>query len=368
MTTALAPAPAPAPADVEPELPREVQRTVRGRSFDDKMTLAFAACSSLALTWIAFHYVLLFGGLVGFTITWYLSVLAAYAALTAISHPRPIVVDRVASTLVSGAAAVLAAVLASAIIFVTVRGWSAVHHTNFVTKDMGGVRPTAPLTQGGIAHAIVGSLIELAIAISVTLPLGIGAAVFMTEVGGRLGRIVRGVVEAMTALPSIVAGLFIFTVLIVELHFQRSGFAAAMALAVMGLPIQARATDVVLRVVPGGLREASLALGASRWQTVWRVILPTARPGLATALILATARMVGETSPVLLTSGASTFFNKNPVNNPMNSLPLFIFESVRSGEPGAIVRGFGAGIVLLLIVLMLFVLARRTARHKGFSK
>jgi phosphate transport system permease protein len=358
----------PVRAEVRPDLPPEVRRIIRGRSFDDKMALAFAAFSSLALTWIAFHYVLLFGGLVGFTICWYLTFLVAYAGLTAIAHPRPIVVDRVASTLVSGAAAVLAAVLASAIVFVAVRGWGAVHHANFVTHDMGGVRPTAPLSQGGISHAIVGSLIELAIAIAVTLPLGIGAAIFMTEVGGRLGRIVRGVVEAMTALPSIVAGLFVFTLLIVELHFQRSGFAAAMALSVMGLPIQARATDVVLRVVPGGLREASLALGASRWQTVWRVILPTARPGLATALILATARMVGETSPVLLTSGASTFFNKNPVNNPMNSLPLFIFESVRSGEPVNIARGFGAGIILLLIVLALFVLARRTARHRGFGK
>ena len=106
----------------------------------------------------------------------------------------------------------------------------------------------------------------------------------------------------MTALPSIVAGLFVYTVLIVALGFPRSGFAAAMALSVMMLPIIARAADVVLRVVPGGLREASLALGASRWRTVWHVVLPTARPGLATALILGVARGVGETSPVLLTS------------------------------------------------------------------
>ena len=119
----------------------------------------------------------------------------------------------------------------------------------------------------------------------------------MTEVGGRFARVVRTVVEAMTALPSIVAGLFIYTVLILGLGFPRSGFAAAMALSVMMLPIIARASDVVLRVVPGGLREASLALGASRWRTVWHVVLPTARPGLATALILGVARGIGETSP-----------------------------------------------------------------------
>ena len=115
-------------------------------------------------------------------------------------------------------------------------------------------------------------------------------------------RFVRTIVEAMTALPSIVAGLFVYTVLIVALGFPRSGFAAAMALSVMMLPIIARASDVVLRVVPGGLREASLALGASRWRTVWHVVLPTARPGLATAVILGLARGIGETAPVLIVS------------------------------------------------------------------
>ncbi len=107
----------------------------------------------------------------------------------------------------------------------------------------------------------------------------------------------------MTALPSIVAGLFIYSTLRVQLGFPASGFAAALALSVMGLPIMARASDVVLRVVPGGLREASHALGAGKWQTVWRVVLPTARQGLATALILGVARMVGETSPLLLDVG-----------------------------------------------------------------
>jgi phosphate transport system permease protein len=203
-------------------------------------------------------------------------------------------------------------------------------HLNFITKDMGGVGPQDPLNHGGVLHAIVGTLIEVGIAVGVALPLGIGAAVFMSEVGGPFARIVRTVVEAMTALPSIVAGLFIYTVMIIDLHFPKTGFTAAMALAVMMLPIIARASDVVLRVVPDGLREASLALGSSRWQTVWRVVLPTVRPGLATAVILGVARGVGETSPVLLTSGASTFFNSNPFSQPMNSLPLFTFSAVRT--------------------------------------
>jgi phosphate transport system permease protein len=186
----------------------------------------------------------------------------------------------------------------------------------------------------------------------------------MSEIGGRGARLVRAVVEAMTALPSIVAGLFIYTVGLVYLGLPSSGFAAALALAVMALPIMARASDVVLRVVPGGLREASYALGATQWQTVWKVVLPTARPGLATALILGVARAVGETSPVLLTSGASTFMNTDPFTNPMNSLPLFVYASVVSGNPNAEVRAYAAATVLLFVVLTLFILARLVVKER----
>lgn len=133
----------------------------------------------------------------------------------------------------------------------------------------------------------------------------------------------------------------------------------------MMLPIIARAADVVLRVVPSGLREASLALGASRWRTVWHVVLPTARPGLATALILGIARGVGETSPVLLTSGAAPFFVLSPFTGVMNSLPLFIYSTVRSGEPLYVERGFAAAAILLTGVLVLFVAARLLARQRS---
>src|SRR6201999_453991 len=128
-----------------------------------------------------------------------------------------------------------------------------------------GISPTAPLTQGGIWHAIVGSLIEVGIAVAISLPLGLITAIYLTEVGGRLSRIVRTVIEAMTALPDLIAGLFIYAVLIVGLGHRRSGLAAALALSITMLPIIARSSEVVLRVVPGGLREASLALGSTRW-------------------------------------------------------------------------------------------------------
>jgi phosphate transport system permease protein len=261
-------------------------------------------------------------------------------------------------------AIIIGAALASAVIYTVWRSATTLIHLNFFTTDMSGVRPTDPLNRGGILHAIVGSIIEIGIAVIITVPLGIGTAVYMAEVGGKASTVVRTVVEAMTALPSIVAGLFIYTVFIIGLGRDRSGLAAALALAVMILPIIARGSDIALRTVPNGLREASMALGSSQWQTVWRVVLPTARPGLTTAVILGIARGVGETSPVLLTSGASTYLAYDPNSGAMNSLPLFVFSAVRRGQTLFILRGFGAATVLLALVLVLFVIMRRLARQQ----
>jgi phosphate transport system permease protein len=130
------------------------------------------------------------------------------------------------------------------------------------------------------------------------------------------------------------------------------------------VPVTARSAEVVLKVVSGTLREAGLALGATQWQTVRRVVLPTARPGLATSLILGIARIVGETAPLLIVSGASSFLNRDPFHNPMNSLPLFIFAAVRSGQPLFIQRGYGAAALLLALVLVLFSVTRFLARAR----
>lgn len=162
----------------------------------------------------------------------------------------------------------------------------------------------------------------------------------------------------MTALPSIVAGLFVYAAIIQGITHERSGFAAGIAITVMMLPIIIRSADVVLRLVPHNLREASYALGTSRWRTVWHVVLPTARSGLVTSVILGTARGIGETSPVLLTSGITAAMNTNPLLGPMISLPLQVFDFVRSPEPTMVARGFGTAAVLLVLVLALFMVAR----------
>jgi phosphate transport system permease protein len=368
-------APLPDPSSPPPDEPERAQpdgfdapRRLRARTTDDVLALAGSGMAALAVVWLVFEQLLALSGTLGFLVCWYLAFLALYAAVTATSNPRTVVLDRVAATWIHAGALVVALGLATATVYTFVQGAPALAHASFFTQDMAGVGPTAPLSRGGVLHALVGSAIEIAIAGAVSVPLGVATAVYMTEVGGRFSRAVRTIVEAMTALPSIVAGLFVYTALIVGLHLPRTGFTAAMAISVMMLPIIARASDVALRVVPGGLREAGLALGASHWETVRRVVLPTARPGLATAVILGVARSVGETSPVLLTSGASTYFNANPLQDPMNSLPLFVFSSVRSGESLYISRGFGAAAVLLAGVLVLFVLTRFVARQRVASR
>ncbi len=350
--------------DLSPAPPPPVRRKLGATTAEDRMIGGGALLGALALAWVLCFRLLPWDSVIAYAITAFVLFLVLVTVATSVTSGGPAVTDRLAAAMVTGGAALVGVALASTVAFTLVRGVGALFHASMWFDDMAGVGPRDALTRGGVAHAIVGSLVEIAIAVAITVPLGIGTAVFMTEVGGKFSRVVRTVVEAMTALPSIVAGLFIYTVLIVTLGVPRSGLAAAAALSVMMLPIIARAADVVLRVVPSGLREASLALGASRWRTVWNVVLPTAKAGLSTALILGVARGIGETSPVLLTSGAASFLVLNPADGVMNSLPLFIYSTVRSGEPLYIERGFAAASILLILVLTLFVVARRLARPR----
>ncbi len=349
-------------------VPVHARRTLSRSTAEQRFELVGCWVAALALSWIVCGRLMPWDGPLVFVAVTVVLGIVLLAVITAIDAGWPEVVDRIVTTVITLAAGLVGLALVSTVLFIFAKGYKPLLHLNTFFDDMSGVGPRDPLDKGGVAHAIVGSLIEVGIAIVVAIPLGIGTAIYMTEIGGKFARVVRTIVEAMTALPSIVAGLFIYTTLIVGLGVPRSGLAAAMALGVMMLPIIARASDVVLRVVPGGLREASLALGASRWRTVWHIVLPTARPGLATAVILGVARGIGETSPVLLTSGAASFMVTNPTDGVMNSLPLFIFSTVRSGEPLYIERAYGAAAILLAIVLVLFVTARLLARPRKGSR
>ncbi|MFJ3822655.1 phosphate ABC transporter permease PstA [Streptomyces nodosus] len=336
----------------------ERRRSVSGSRATDVYALLGAGAAALALTWLLFAWLLPFDGAVGFVVVAYALFLGLYALTVSFDEDGPAVVDRLAGAVVRSMGALLITVLVFVVGYTLWEGRRALPHLNFFTEDMKLAGPLEPLSTGGVLHAIAGTLIQILIALVITVPGGLVCAVFLNEVPGRFARFVRTIVEAMTALPSIVAGLFIYATVILTLGMERSGFAAALALSVMMLPIIIRAADVVIRLVPGTLREAAYAMGTSRWRTVWHVVLPTARSGLTTAVILGTARGIGETSPVLLTAGSTAEFNADPLSGPMVSLPLAAFQFVQSPEPAMIARGFGAAATLLVLVLLLFIAAR----------
>ena len=332
-------------------------RKVGGLRRSDVLSLIGAAIGGVGAAALLFT-LLPFSGWFGFLVVAYVVFVGLYAVLVFLEEGVPAVKDRLAAVVIHSLAFTLLMALVFVVVFTVVKGWEALHNWNFFTQDMQNAGPLDPLTSGGIIHAIAGTLIMITIALAIVIPLGVACAVYMNEMPGPFSRFVRTISEAMTALPSIVAGLFIYASLILILGFDKSGFAAAMAISVMMLPIIIRASDVVLRLVPGTLKEASYALGAGQWRTVWHVTLPTARSGLMTAIILGTARGVGETSPVLLTAGFTAALNLNPTTGPMVSLPLATFEFVKSPEPTMIARGFGTAAVLMGLVLILFIIAR----------
>ena len=327
---------------------------------EDVLTVGGAAIGSLGLTWVLYERVLPLSGAFGFWLIWYLVFVILYLAAASLQWSRLVVRDRMTAVLVSSGGIFACVVVADQIGYSFVKGLAAIKHPNFWTTDMANVAAKSPLTVGGMVHAAVGSLEQLTLATLFSVPLGITAAVFLAEVGGRLERPVRTIVNAMTALPSIIAGLFIYALAVLALGLPESGLAAALAISIIMLPTVTRASEVVLQVVPGTLREASFALGASHWRTVMRVILPTARSGLTTAVVLAMARGFGETAPVLLTAGFSPYFNATPFHGWQATLPTYIWYSVLiTGQyPNYIARAFGAGFTLMLVVVVLFTIAR----------
>jgi phosphate transport system permease protein len=336
----------------------EVRRSVHSVRPTDVLALLGALAAATGVTALLFTQLLPWSGMFGFLVVAFVVFIGVYALLVSMDETGPVVRDRIASVLLHSVAALMLTALVFVIAYTLWRGRRAVTHLNFFTQDMADAGPLQSLSVGGIWHAILGTLIMISIALAVTVPLGITCAVFLNEVPGAFARFVRTIVEAMTALPSIVAGLFIYATLILALGFEKSGLAAAIAISVEMLPIIVRAADVVLRLVPGTLREAAYGVGSSSWRAVWHVVLPTARSGLATAVILGTARGIGETAPVLLTAGFTPRSNVDPLHEPMVSLPLATLAFVKSGQPNMVSRGFGTAATLMVLVLLLFLVAR----------
>jgi phosphate transport system permease protein len=216
---------------------------------------------------------------------------------------------------------------------------------------------------GGAAHALVGTLVITGVTVLISVPIGVMAAVYLTEYGkGRLRRALTFFVDVMTGIPSIVAGLFAFALF--EIFFGpgiRMGLMGSVALSVLMIPIVIRASEEVLKIVPNHLREAAYALGTPKWRTIVKVVLPTAFAGLVTAVMIATARIIGETAPLLVTTGVVDSINANPFEGRMQNLAVYAYSEYRT--PGVMKqasydRAWAAALLLIAIVMILNLVAR----------
>jgi phosphate transport system permease protein len=222
---------------------------------------------------------------------------------------------------------------------------------------------------GGIKSAIWGTIVMVAIASAIAIPFGIGVALYLVEYGKRslFSNIVRYFVDVMTGVPSVVFGLFVYIVLVVtKIGGTFAAWKGSVALALLMLPVVTRSAEVVLNLVPDGLREGALALGAPRWRVVLRIVLPTALPGLVTGSLLAVARAAGETAPLLFTA-AFVFGTQFDVSQRMNSLPLQIFNDVSQAQDRLVQRAWGAALTLVLLVLLLSLIARLVQRRSRLA-
>jgi phosphate transport system permease protein len=240
-------------------------------------------------------------------------------------------------------------------------------NASFLTHSLGGIGPLD--TNGGVYHAIIGTFEQVLLASIIAVPLGLMVAIYITEYGGSfLATAVRFLVDVMTGIPSIVAGLFVLAFWIIALNQQFTGFAGALALAILELPIIVRTSEEMIRLVPASLREASYALGVPKWKTVLRIVLPTASTGITTGVMLAVARVIGETAPVLLVVGGNNYINNNPFSGAQGSLPLVIFSNALNSSTFNVQRAWAAALTLILIVVVLYIAARLLTRRNALAR
>ncbi len=251
--------------------------------------------------------------------------------------------------------------LGAVILFVVINGAPALN-LDLLTKT-----PKALGTGGGAATAILGSLQMIPLAAVLAVPIGIAAAVYVAEFSGsRSARIVRFAADVMVGIPSILVGIFVFTLLVLPFH-QFNAFAGSVALALLMIPVVMRTSEEILRLVPGSLREASLALGIPMWRTVLSVVLRTGLTGILTGVMLAVARAFGETAPLLFTALGSRLVNVGDFGKPMDSLPVFVYTNARAPITALNQQAWGAALLLLLIVLTINVAVRARSFRRNVS-
>ena len=241
---------------------------------------------------------------------------------------------------------------------VFIKGYKGIH-PELLFKDMALNSVNDPILEGGLLHALVGTALMVLGALAISFPIGVLTALYLTEIRGKLARPIKFLVQAMSGVPSIVAGLFILSSLVYPITKELSGMMGSFALTILMIPTIARTAEEMLRLIPNDLREAGVALGATQWRTVSGVVLPAAKSGLVTAIILGVARIIGETAPLLLVTGGGDALNVNPTSGPMGSLPYYIWKAfLTGGTEEAFARAWGGMLVLLIFIFILFGLAR----------
>ena len=336
-------------------------KRVVNRKISDELEIVLPLLATIAVTAAAWAFTPLSGSFGYFIVTFALFLVGVYVVARR-AHGKIVGSDRVVTVAIASAGLLTVGPLILILIFVTAKGIGGIS-AGFFTKTLEGLSPDAAATAGGAKHAIIGTLMQVGVASFVAVPFGVLTAVYLHEINGRLAPAIRVIVDAMSGLPSIVAGLFVYAIFVVGRGY--SGLAAALALSILMLPTVARTSEEMLKLVDPGLRESSLALGAPQWRTVMQVVLPTARTGIVTAIILGIARIAGETAPLLMTAfGNDQVVTVDGVSKPQSSLPLFIYQQITNSNRSTVTRGWVGAFVLILLVLTLFTIARIIGRPR----
>jgi len=238
----------------------------------------------------------------------------------------------------------------------------------FVFQNNVYVTPTTGLEIGGVGHAIIGTLLVVGLSTLVTVPLGVATGVYLTETRAKGRGFIRVLFQAIAGLPSIVSGLFVYSMLIVTGVSAYAGWLGSLALVPLMLPTVARVTEESLKLVPQELRNGALGLGAPSWRAFLMVTLPAAKSGVVTAILLGVARVIGETAPLLLTTLAANSTSLNILDGGLATLPTYIYGYISLGFDTSIQRAWGAALVLLILVGILFGTARYISRPKKAKK
>ena len=328
----------------------------------DILGALFTAVSTMAIVGVS-----PLKGKLGFVIVLILMAITTTSVISWIRKDRKAALNSTSTVLVYVAAAFVIVPLASILWEIFTKGATGVS-LNIFSNDMAATASDAPLTEGGLIHAIVGTVYLVFMASIISTPIGILTALYIVEVKGKFAGIVRFFVQAMSGIPSIVAGLFIYAVWMIGLGNSYSAGAGAAALAILMIPTVARTSEEVLKLIPNDLREAGLAMGATQWRTVAMIIIPAARSGLVTAVILGIARVAGETAPLLLTIGGADGLNLNPFGGNNAALPYYIWKNLSLGTEIAVQRAWLGVFILIVVVFIFFTLARVLGASKGSKK